>query len=234
MSKMGKDKWIGVWEKPSDSLKAQVGRWEYHDIELISKNIIEILKITKDDIVLDVCCGNGLITKKIAESCKEIHGVDFSEFLIETAKRKNNGENIYYHCDDALNIDKKFKENTFSKAYCYFSLQHFSYKKGEMLIKVLSKVTNSNGLILIGDIPDIRRIWRFYNTPKKKLSFFIDFISCKIRGVGGWNSLDSMGWWWNPYRIKKICDRMNLKCEILEQDRNLPHAYYRFDVLIKT
>ena len=77
-----KDKFVNVWVKPSKDLKLQVGRWKNHNIEDIVREIAKRLKITKKDVVLDVGCGNGIITKKIAKKCKRIYGVDFSEFLI--------------------------------------------------------------------------------------------------------------------------------------------------------
>lgn len=226
---MDKDKFVGKWVKPVDvSLEAQVGRSHPQDMVLIAKGIVNELKIGKNDAVLEVCCGNGLITKRIAEYCKEIHGVDFSEILIKTAKKKNNGRNIYYYLDDALNIDKLFSANFFDKSYCYFGFQYFDYKRGKQLINALSKVTKHDGLILIGDIPDKRLRWNYYNTFRKKIGFLLNRTLRMISGKGE----DSLGWWWHSNQIREICKKLNLRCEILEQDKMLPHAHYRFDALI--
>jgi 2-polyprenyl-3-methyl-5-hydroxy-6-metoxy-1,4-benzoquinol methylase len=75
---MDKDKRIGTWVMPyNDSPKAQIGRWQHNDIESIAEYIMRKIKINTDNVVLDACCGNGLITRIIANHCKEIHGVDF-------------------------------------------------------------------------------------------------------------------------------------------------------------
>lgn len=44
---------------------------------------------------------------------------------------------------------------------------------------------------------------------------------------------DSLGWWWNPDIITKICNDLNLKCMVLEQDKNLPYTETRFSILIR-
>lgn len=226
---MTKDRYIGVWLNPQDnSLKAQVGRGEYNDMDLIAGDIVNKLKVGKNEVILECCWGNGLITRRISEHCKEVHGVDFSEILIKTAKKENNGQNIYYYLEDALNIDKLFPENSFDKSYCCFSFQYFDCKRGEQLINVLSKVTKHDGLILIEDIPDKRLRWNYYDSFRRKIGFMLNRIFRIIYGKGQ----DSLGWWWHPNQIKEICKRLNFNCEVLEQDKRLPHAHYRFDVLI--
>lgn len=229
---MDKDRYIGKWVKPyDDSLEAQVGRAHHQDMKIIAEDILQKLKIERADIVGDVCCGNGLITKIIAENCKEVHGMDFSKILINTAKEKESATNIYYHVGNALNIDKLFPEDFFDKVYCYFSLQHINPRDAKGLIEKLSKVTKPEGAILIGDIPDKRRKWTgWYNTWRKRVGYLKENMCRRISGKEG---EDSFGWWYHPNKIRKICSELNIRCEILEQDKKLPHAHYRFDILIK-
>jgi ubiquinone/menaquinone biosynthesis C-methylase UbiE len=224
------DKYVGIWVKPSDNLLKQVGRRHSYDyINLIVADVVNKLKITQNDTVLDLCCGNGLITKEIANYCKEIHGVDFSKILIETARKKFNAANIHYHLEDATNIDKIFATNFFDKCYSYFSFQFFDPEEGRLIIKVMCKITKSNGLILVGDVPDKRKIWHYYDTLGKKIRFLRTTIVYRARRRGE----DSLGWWWHPDQIKKICKELELECKILQQNEKLPHAHYRFDFLIK-
>lgn len=225
-----KDRFIGVWVQPrNDSQKAQVGRTN-EDINIIAVDIMKKLKIEKSDIILDVCCGNGLITSIVAGHCNEIYGVDFSNILIEVAKKENNGRNICYYSSDALDINDIFRDNFFDKSYCYFSFQYFDYVRGEQLIDIMARLTKPGGWILIDDIPDIRRRWYYYDTILNKIFFVMERIRRIVRGHDG---QDSLGWWWHPGSIIKICEKLNLKCDILEQDKNLPYSYYRFGVLIK-
>lgn len=226
-----KDKYIGKWVKPyDDSLKAQVGRGHPHDMNIIAEDILQKLKINGEDIVLDLCCGNGLITKIIAENCNEVHGVDFSEILINTAKEKGSAPNICYYVENTLNIDKLFPENFFDKAYCYAAFQYINPRDARKLIERLFEVTKPKGAILIGDITDKRKKWKvWYNTWRKRIGYLRQNIYRRISRQEG---EDDFGWWYHPNQITKICKELNLKCEILEQDKKLPHAHYRFDAII--
>ena len=58
-------------------------------IKLIVENITEVLRLTSSDSVIDLCCGNGLITRRLAPLVKEVVGVDFTLGLIDAAKRYN-------------------------------------------------------------------------------------------------------------------------------------------------
>jgi len=228
--KTQRDVFVGVWVRPSDDPLKQVGRHHtYEELKLVVEEIVRALNIRPDDVVLDVCCGNGIITKMVSRYCKEIHGVDYSEVLISTAKEKNSGSNIHYYKENALNIDRIFPPNFFDKCYCQLAFQYFNGKTGKELIRKMATVTKKGGLIYIGEIPDKTKIWRYYDTPRKKLRFIKKTVMHRILGKGE----DSLGWWWHPDQIERICRELNLQCKIMYSDERLPHAYYRFNALIK-
>ncbi|MBI4945699.1 MAG: class I SAM-dependent methyltransferase [Bacteroidetes bacterium] len=234
------DKFIGKWAFPIDDslLEQSARRGEQYDFEKIAKDIIGKVHFESHDVVLDLCCGNAALAKIISKTCKEIHGVDFSEKLIETAKIPPASQSgkiflpsrelaVVLHLSDALNIDKLFQEDFFDKSYCYFSFQYFDKKKREDILEKLSRVTKHNGVIFLGDIPDKTRMWNFYPT---QLKFYREKISRLIQFKEGECDL---GWWINPKEIIDWCERKKLPVTILQQEKTLPHAHYRFDVLIK-
>jgi trans-aconitate methyltransferase len=51
-------------------------------------NILEILDPKNDQVILDLGCGTGDLTKMISEKSKEVIGLDNSEMMIEKAKEK--------------------------------------------------------------------------------------------------------------------------------------------------
>lgn len=51
-------------------------------------NILEILDPQKDEVILDLGCGTGDLTKIISDKSKEVIGLDNSEVMIEKAKEK--------------------------------------------------------------------------------------------------------------------------------------------------
>ena len=227
-----KDKFIGKWAFPmNDSpLEQSARRGEQYNFGQIAEDIKDKMHFELDDVVLDVCCGNAALTKLISKSCKEIHGVDYSQQLINSAqqlKGKENLANIHFHLSDALHIDQLFSEDKFDKSYCYFSFQYFNCRKRQLLLEKLSRITKRKGWIFLGDIPDKTRMWNFYESPKK---FYREKISRALQFKEGECDL---GWWIDPQEIIDWCDKRRMGVSIMPQSKNLPHWHYRFDVLIR-
>ena len=63
-------------------------------------DIINKLELNENDILLELCCGNGLLTKPLSFFVNKIYAFDFTEHLISTAKLKNQNENIEYAVGD--------------------------------------------------------------------------------------------------------------------------------------
>ena len=226
------DKFIGKWSFPKDDslLEQSARRGEYYDFDAIAHDIIDKVHFEPEDVVLDVCCGNAALTKRIAPHCKYIHGVDFSEALINRGVKIVQEEhlpNVQLHLHDALSVGTLFPADRFDKSYCYFSFQYFNRKKRELLLENLSHVTTRKGWIFLGDIPDKTRMWNFYESPKK---FYREKISRLLQFKEGECDL---GWWVDPQEIVRWCDKKRMSVSIMQQDKNLPHAHYRFDVLIR-
>jgi ubiquinone/menaquinone biosynthesis C-methylase UbiE len=228
---MRTDNFIGKWCFPLDDslLEQSARRGEQYNFEKIALDIKEKMQFKNDEVILDVCCGNAALTRYIAHWCKEIHGVDYSEHLIETAKKIKANEaisNLHLHLSDAMNIDKLFQGNFFDKSYCYFSFQYFNKEKRELLLEKLFYVTKPDGVIFIGDIPDKTRMWNFYPS---RIKFYREKFSRFIKLKEGECNL---GWWVKPQEIIEWCKKNKLSVSILPQSKELPHWYYRFDVMI--
>ena len=74
-------------------------------VEENTRRIASAIDIQPDDAVLDICCGNGLFTEKLAPLCARIVGVDFSEPLIDIARRYHQPANVEYLVSDARRLD---------------------------------------------------------------------------------------------------------------------------------
>lgn len=88
-----------------------------HDIQLTeNKDFITTLKyINKDDIVLDYGCGGGIVAIGISDEAKEIHAIDISSEMIETAKANAAGLNIdNINYAQATIFDKRFQGESFN------------------------------------------------------------------------------------------------------------------------
>ena len=49
-----------------------------NQIELLISAIRRRLDLRREDILLDLCCGNGLITAQLSHWCRAVVGVDYS------------------------------------------------------------------------------------------------------------------------------------------------------------
>lgn len=217
--------WQSIWnnEAKSHRMVDQVQRKDLDSTCLAAEHIMEVLAIKKEDIVLDVCCGNGLITKEVSKHCSHITGIDISEDLIQHAVARSSMENTSYSISSAEEFSKLITTKV-DKIYLEFSFQYFEKKgQGKRVIEEMLKVLKSGGKIFIGNIPDQDKLWTFYNTFKKRLFYYAIKISGK----------KSMGKFWNKDELLKICQEIGVQGKVLVQNPKFPYAHYRFDFLIE-
>ena len=225
--------WKLFWDnkaKDSNILNKQVGRVSGSDdaledevLQKIEKHINQYLRINNNEVLLDVCCGNGLVISILKNKCKQIIGVDMAPTMIENADKEFTSSNTAFIEGDATNISELVNTDI-DKAYLYFSFQYFdSYEKGKKVIEEILKVLKPGGLIFLGDIPDRKRLWVFYDTIRKKIKYFIDEVRKK----------NTMGKFWKQEELDRICVECNVKGTYYEQSQELPYSYYRFDYLIE-
>ena len=53
------------------------------------KELMKNTQILKDDIILDIGCGDGLETILLGKKCKMIYGIDINKSRIDIAKRRS-------------------------------------------------------------------------------------------------------------------------------------------------
>ena len=220
--------WKKYWDRiainnPHNKI-SQVQRKDEESTLLTVNHIARILDITREDKVLDVCCGNGIITCEIAKKCKFIIGVDQSENLLNAAKTGVKELNIKYVNGSALRLSELLNGQKFDKIYMQFSFQYFDKKnQGNKVISELLKCLNPNGKIFIGDIPECDKFSEYYNTVMKKIRFYKDRLLLK----------NEMGKFWKVTKIDAICKGFGVKGTYLKQPQECPYSYYRFDYLIE-
>ena len=80
---------------------------DFHSL-LIRPAAERLLDIKADETVLDVACGNGIFSRRLAQLGAQVVAIDFSETLIDLAKArsKENSERITYQVMDANDGDQ--------------------------------------------------------------------------------------------------------------------------------
>lgn len=182
------------------------------------------LKLAKTDIVLDLCCGNGLITNEISKNCKKVVGIDYSKPLIEVARKYHNPNNASYYLQSVLDLDNSIinTDEPFNKIIMYEALQHFRKNDLLPLLKSIKCLSTTDAIIYFASIPNIKDKWKFYNTPKRKLLYFLRRLYNK----------EVIGTWWDGDFIRDVCSKIEMNCNMLPQHNKLYTSNYRFDALI--
>lgn len=208
------DKQVGRINSGSDNNSDYLGKI----IEHIKLN----LELKSSDRLLDLCCGNGMITKGLSGYVKDIKAFDISEIQIENAKKFNASDNIKYAIHD---IQKAFnEEELFDKINLYFSFQYIeSFEAGFKVIQNLVNVLKPGGIIFLGDIPDKEREQIYYSTFRKKLRKIKQDLTGK----------NDMGKFWSKKEMDSICQKLKVQGTYKTEPSNFLYASYRFDYIIK-
>ena len=105
----------------------------------------EILK-SKGGKILDVGCGNRNLFKMLPDGRYELHGIDFSENMIDEAK-KSCKTPATFTVADAEKLP--FDDATFDIIVCNASFHHYTHPN--TVLSEMHRVLKCNGKVLIGD-----------------------------------------------------------------------------------
>lgn len=191
-------------------------------LDLMVNDIVEALSMESADIVLDLCCGNGLLTHRCAKFCESITGVDFSEPLLDVARREFSGNNVGYVFADVLRLPGELLSSGLSKIYMYEALQHFETADVDRLLRDLRGSSAGDAPIFFGSVPDAERIWNFYDTPARRE----EYRERTRQGV------EPLGHWWRVDELRALAEGNDYVLEVREPDPRLHVAHYRMDALL--
>jgi len=124
--------------------------------------VMKYLQPTPDEVVLDVGCGDGGLTGRIAERSRaKIVGMDFSHHLIVKARVKY--PDIEWIEGDALK-EWKFRKESFDEVLSFSFLQYIPPSEVSFIFSETKRVLKSGGKAFHLDIPDKSKFFRVFNT----------------------------------------------------------------------
>jgi cyclopropane fatty-acyl-phospholipid synthase-like methyltransferase len=187
----------------------------------ILKYVEEKMRVCESDEILDLCCANGLFSTYLAERCKRVVGVDFSKDLTDQIDLKRY-KNISIFVKDIREVN--FDEQFFDKVLLYAGLQYLSYKETISLFEKVSRWLRNGGIFFVGDVPDLRSIWKFHDSEEREQAYF-DSLKNDAPIIGTWFSGD-----W----LKKLGRYAGFgEIDIMLQPDDFPYAHYRFDITLR-
>jgi len=150
--------------------------------------IIDTLKsnLPSQGLVLDVGCGNGIISRSLGEYDFNVLGIDISEKAIEKAKQLNKLPNVKF---DVLSAEQLVAEGKkYNAVICSEVLEHL-HKPGELL-KVLYQSLTEDGVLII-TVPNGKGPREMFVTKPvialQKRDNFIWHTLLKIKNTLGYN-----------------------------------------------
>lgn len=209
-----------------DDLYWQVGKTvngksvDAGQLQLIVDAIKIGLGLTSTDAVLDVGCGNGLLTREIAGSVRSVDGIELTPELCEVATRNCLADNIRYFQGDVLTFDVGV---VYDKIYLYEVIQHFNLNAAKQLIERLLTLLPPNGKLFVGGVLDEERKWHFFDTEERRFYYFESILS-PGKNIGHWCHRDVFKW---------LCKNSSCRVTVFQQNIELYTSHYRFDVLIE-
>ncbi len=129
-----------------------------------------VAHITPADVVLDIGCGKGELSKELSEKAKRVIACDINRSSIDFARKHNAAENIEYI--QASIMDTSFIEEVSAKkptvAVLSSVLEHI-----EESVAVLARLRRLCQKLLIR-VPDLERDWEVLFKKEKGLYYFLD------------------------------------------------------------
>lgn len=219
-----KDFW-NTYAAKTDTLE-QVGRvggntiQRAENVEYYVHHLIALADIKPEHRVLDVCCGNGLITAALKPFCSSIYGIDISEKQIAQAE-KNYPAIPFAVADITQKESIAIPDNRLvDRILICFAFQYMETPQaGLQAIENLKRLLAPGGKIVLTDVPDTRYFFVYYNTLKKLAKLALDMARNK----------NNMGKFWSKSELDWIAQSVEMKGTQYPQPNQLPYSHYRSD-----
>ena len=235
-SAMSLTDWRSFWNSyrrkevaSEDDLFIEVGKTVHglpisrEQFRLTIERIVMFLHLKPNDRLLELCCGNGLMTRALAPAVAEIEAVDFGAHLIAHAREQTRNANVHYVCADALeHLDALASSKSFvpTKILLGDALAYFEPTSFCAMLEQVSGLTNGQFDFLATAVPCDELKWNFYSTPERRARF-------ERNQRRGDKTNDGLGRWWSKAELRRAGEPLKLNVTLFDQPAAL--SGYRID-----
>lgn len=223
--------WAGVDglgdDRSSEAAMRQVGKTVLgqpvapEQLDLLVATVLGGLGVSSSDRLLDLGCGNGLLTERVAAAAAHVHGVDVSPRMVEDARRLRRPSNVRYDVADlgAGQLASLLGRGDVDAAYAVEVVQHLEGEELAVLLADLAAI-GVERLLAVG-VPDLDRIRAFYDTParwERRERLLLE-------------GREQIGRWWTADELGALARDAGWVATTGPQRPSLYTKHYRFDVL---
>ena len=115
------------------------------------------LGLSQDDILLDLGCGNGVLSDRLAPACAGLHGVDVAGALVSIASAYFGAPPriTFATADIADYVWQEPDPDRFTKALFYGSFHHLTRYSAARTLETLTERFRNVRTVFIGNLPDL-------------------------------------------------------------------------------
>ena len=147
-----KDNGLTAWEENAEFWDEKMGNQSnFFHRDIVRPNVDKLLNINENDFVLDIACGNGNYSERMAKQGARVVAFDYSRKMIEFAikRRQSVLDKVDFYVCDATKYDALLKlkqERSFSKAVANMAIMDISEIKP--LFKAVYDMLEDNGIFV--------------------------------------------------------------------------------------
>lgn len=133
-------------------------------IQMIVDAVTAGLDLHHEDVLLDLCCGNGALSTRLFALCQGGTGADFSAPLIQVAHLNFQAppREMYFLSDVVEFLGQCAEPARFTKALCYGAFQYLAPERARVFLETLYLRFPNVQRIFIGNLPDKDRMEQFF------------------------------------------------------------------------
>lgn len=195
-----------------------------HSVEIVARG----LELSRSDRLLELCCGNGLMTRYLAAMVDAVCAVDFAERLILHARKFRSAPNVQYVWADALEFVRNLGARPGyipSKVLLGDALGYLEPAMLDEILTSLSRLTEKDFIFMATGIPSDDLRWNFYNTPERVRRYEENQLREN-------NTNDGIGRWWRTAELEDIAKESGLRLTISRQPEKV--CNFRVDAIFQT
>ncbi|MGI9517090.1 MAG: class I SAM-dependent methyltransferase [Pirellulaceae bacterium] len=170
--------------------------------------------------LLDLCGGNGLFARHMADQCQQVVVVDISGSLLEGVN-ENTGNITGIQSDMR---EAEFADASFERVLWYAALQYLTLQESVAMFSRIYNWLAPGGELFVGDIPDASRRWDFFDNPERRAAYF--------HGLEAGRPI--VGTWFEKEWLQFLATNTGFRsADVLSQPEYQIYSWFRFDMLCR-